>query len=420
MRRSNAPEHRPLVSAIIPTHNRAHCLARAVDSMYAQEELDDQFDLEIIVVDDASSDATPDVIRQYSGVRYIRQPERRGVTPALNAGLRASTGRYISFLGDDDEWLPHKLRVQVPEIEAHPDVAVVYGQSLVRKAGEERLYPEVARAPSGQVFRAMLMDNFCGHHASALIRRTAFDAVGDFDESLGSYEDYDMSLRLAFHFPFRFIPGAVDIYNLSPQGLWMTRVASGLATRDVTHVIEKALQMLPDAAPYPELKREIRARAALDAASLFVELGDPAQVWAKLLVALRRCPELTGYDWGRDTVSRLTYTQARAAASPVAATRDLCAQIKAATANSSPQEQRSMRRMMAMIWGRMALSLAADPAVRNRDAAYAAACAVALAPLFLIRRELLRGLARRVLGRRLAGWCGRLCRGVKRATMIGN
>ena len=116
---------RPLVSAIIPTHNRAHCLSRAVDSIYAQEGLGEHFDIEIIVVDDASSDSTTEVVRRYSGVRYIRQPERRGVSAALNAGLRASTGCCIVFLDDDDVWLPHKLRVQVLQLEAHIDVGVV-------------------------------------------------------------------------------------------------------------------------------------------------------------------------------------------------------------------------------------------------------------------------------------------------------
>lgn len=405
---------RPRVSAIIPTRNRAHCLPRAIDSIYAQEGRGELFDVEIIVVDDASSDATPDVIRRYSGVRYIRLPERRGVTPALNAGLRASTGAYISFLGDDDEWLPHKLRVQVPEIEAHPDVGVVYGQSLIRKGGEERLYPELARAPSGWVFRAMLMDNFAGHHASTLIRRAAFDKVGDFDERLGSYEDYDLSLRIAFHFPFLFIPGAVDVYNLSPHGLWMTRAASGLAATDVVRVIEKALQMLPDSAAYAAVKREARARAALGAIYPFLEMGDSAQAWTKLMAALRSCPWLVRYDWARETVCQLTYTQARAAESPVATTRDLCAQIKTATAKSGTREQRWVRKIVAMVWGQLALSFASDPATSDRHTAYAAVRAVAHAPLYLLRRELLRGGARDVIRRRLGGWY----REVKRVMMV--
>ena len=80
-------------------------------------------------------------------------------------------------------------------------------------AREQRLEPEVRRAPSGCVFPAMLMDNFGATPARLFIRREAFDKVGYFDESLGSDVDYDMSLRIAFNFPFLFVPGAVMVYT---------------------------------------------------------------------------------------------------------------------------------------------------------------------------------------------------------------
>jgi glycosyltransferase involved in cell wall biosynthesis len=337
-----------------------------VDSIYAQEGLGEHFDIEIIVVDDASSDSTTGVVRRYSGVRYIRQPERWGVSAARNAGLRASTGCYISFLDDDDVWLPNKLRVQVPQLEAHTDVGVVYGQSLIRRGAGERLSPEVRRAPSGWVFPAMLMDNFISNHATELIRREAFDKAGYFDESLDSAEDYDMSLRIAFHFPFLFVPGAVYVYNLSPHGLWLSRAASGLAATDHARAVEKALEMLPESARYAEVKREARARAALGVVYPFVELGDLTQAWAKLIAALRACPWLLGYDWARETVSWLTFKRARVAESPVAATRDLCAQIKAATANRSIREEWWACKTAAMVWGRMAIFLAFSPPIRDR------------------------------------------------------
>ncbi len=366
---------RPLVSAIIPTHNRAHRLSRAVDSIYAQEGLGEHFDIEIIVVDDASSDTTTGVVQRYGGVRYIRQPERRGASAARNAGLRASTGCYISFLDDDDVWLPHKLRVQVPELEAHTDVGVVYGQTLIRRGAGERLYPEVSRAPSGWIFPAMLMDNFSVVYASVLIRREAFDKAGYFDESLDSYEDYDLALRIAFHFPFLFVPGAVYVYNLSPHGLWLSRLVSGSGTTDLTRVVEKALQMLPESARYAEVKREARARAALRVVHTLIEIGDLTQAWVKLIVSLRACPWLLGYNWARGTVKWLTFTRARTAESPVAATRDLCTQIRAAAANRSIREQWWALKTAAMVWGRMSISLAFGPAISDQiDELWAGLC----------------------------------------------
>ena len=187
---------RPLVSTIIPTRNRAHCLPRAIESILAQEGLGEEFELEAIVVDDGSSDRTRDVVRRYPGLRYIRLPARRGVSAALNAGLRAATGRFITFLDDDDEWLPHKLRVQVSLLHSHPEAGVVYGQVRLLRPGREQLYPEIGQAPSGRVLHEMLLDNFCGTHAAMLIRRDAIEQAGGFDEALDCCEDFDLSLRL--------------------------------------------------------------------------------------------------------------------------------------------------------------------------------------------------------------------------------
>jgi cellulose synthase/poly-beta-1,6-N-acetylglucosamine synthase-like glycosyltransferase len=282
---------RPLVTALIPTRNRAHCLPRALESVHAQEQRGECFDLEVIVVDDGSTDATAEVVRRHRDVRYIRLPEWRGVSATVNAGLRASRGAYISLLGDDDVWLPHKLRVQVPLLEGRPEVGVVYGQSLVRRSGEESLWPDATRAPSGRVFEAMLLSNFCGHHASCLIRREAFALAGEFDEELACYEDYEMSLRLAFHVPFLFVPGAVDVYNLAPQGLWMTRAASGAAGRDAARVIEKALRLLPDLPEHAALRRQARLRMVLDAARPMLDtvasLGELHARWGRTMMALR-------------------------------------------------------------------------------------------------------------------------------------
>src|SRR5258706_8352926 len=123
---------KPSVSAIIATYNYGHHLSNALDSILALEGLGELFEVEIIVVDDASTDATPEIVQHYPQARYIRLPHRQGVAAARNAGIRASTGEYISFLDADDTWLPRKLRVQIPLLSAHPEVGVVYGQGIRR------------------------------------------------------------------------------------------------------------------------------------------------------------------------------------------------------------------------------------------------------------------------------------------------
>ena len=101
----------PVVSVIIPTYNRAHLIGRAIRSV-----LDQTYqDWELIVVDDASTDDIPGIVKGFTDgrVKYIRHDENKGAAAARNTGIQAARGAYIAFLDSDDEWLPEKLERQV-------------------------------------------------------------------------------------------------------------------------------------------------------------------------------------------------------------------------------------------------------------------------------------------------------------------
>lgn len=330
--REHKPPAKPLVSAIIPTYNRAHCVARAIESVLTQRGVDHEFEIETIVVDDGSTDATESVVRRYAGVRYIRLPSRQGVAAALNQGVRASTGCFLSFLGDDDLWLPHKLELQVPVLCAHPEVGVVYGQAVVPEPRSQRLYPTVDRAPSGWVFRDMLMYSFCGHHAAFLARREALQRAGEFDESLTTFEDYDVSLRIARHYQFLFVPAVVTVYNQSVDGQYLRQVASGAAARDLVLVIEKALRTLPDASDYADLKDAARARAALEPTYALAKIGEVARAREQLFDALRTYPWALDHDWGRRCVASFAAVRVREGILPGAVVDELYGQLDPITA----------------------------------------------------------------------------------------
>ena len=100
---------KPLVSVVIPTYNRAALLDEALSSAGAQVGAGTLFDVEIVVVDDASSNETPAAVRRHPTVRYIRHATNRGGSAARNTGIAASSGSLIAFLDDDDLWLPNKL-----------------------------------------------------------------------------------------------------------------------------------------------------------------------------------------------------------------------------------------------------------------------------------------------------------------------
>lgn len=393
---SDSMKARTLVTVIIATYNRAHCLPRALDSIYAQEGLGNLFELEVILVDDGSTDSTPEIIHRYHNLTYIRLLEHRGVSAAMNKGLRASRGSYITFLDDDDEWLPHKLRVQVPLMEAHPEVGVVYGQSLKRFGEKEWLIPDLRRAHSGQVFLAMLMDNFCGHHASILVRRSAFDIAGGFDESLLSYEDWDVSLRLAFHVKFLFNSGAVDVYNLSPNGLWLSRAASGTGADDARRVLEKNLQLLPDSNEYRQFKRKARSRLELDTS---IRLADPIQAWARVTAALRESPDVLSDDWPKTVTGNML---TRLILQPKVDIWKLSSQLREATPNNNA----SMRKSFQSAIVRILAGIADGPATNNRNALRVTACAFAYAPFCLTGCKLILRIAvRTLLGRHAESAC---------------
>jgi glycosyltransferase involved in cell wall biosynthesis len=234
---------RPLVSVIIPTHNRARLLTEALDSVYAQEGQRDLFDLEVVVVDDASTDDTPAIVARYPA-RYIRHPVNRGTGGVnRNTGIEASRGEYVAFLDDDDIWLPHKLRIQVPLLQSNPAAGLAFSSFIaVLDNKDTDLWSQ--DAPSGYVFEKLLAHNFIGC-LTVVVRRTALSKTGYFAEDVPGIEDYDLWLRLAYHFPFIFVPTALAVYRFSNQGQLMRAVANGTLRLLHRRVMERALSMIP-------------------------------------------------------------------------------------------------------------------------------------------------------------------------------
>jgi glycosyltransferase involved in cell wall biosynthesis len=182
----------PHSSIIIATHSRPQLLPRAVESACAAG-----IDVEVIVVDDASTDETAEVCRALKGIKYLRVERNQRVAGARNIGLVASKGVYVSFLDDDDTRLPGLLDLQIEMLERNPDAALVYGQALYAdhdgKVGNE-LYP--LECPQGDIFWQLLTQNFipCG---SAVFRRSAIVSLGLLDDTIPGLDDWDLWIRIA-------------------------------------------------------------------------------------------------------------------------------------------------------------------------------------------------------------------------------
>lgn len=188
----------PLVSVVIPCFNQAAYLGEAIESVLKQTFQD----FEIVVVDDGSTDATPDVARRYSQVWCLRQPNR-GLSAARNTGIAASRGRYLVFLDADDRLLPEALAAGLNCFEGHPDCAFVSGgYRRIDESGAVIEQPTPVRVEQDH-YLALLQGNYVGMHATVIYQRSFLEAAGGFNEHLPACEDYDLYLRLARLNPVR-------------------------------------------------------------------------------------------------------------------------------------------------------------------------------------------------------------------------
>jgi glycosyltransferase involved in cell wall biosynthesis len=192
---------RPKVSVIIPTYNRLPMLKEAMDSVLTQK----IEDLELIVVDDGSTDGTTEKIKQYGGrVKLLQHSENRGVSAARNRGILRSSGKYIAFLDSDDLWMKGKLKIQVAFLDDNPHYPLCYTDEIWVRKGK-RVNPKLKHAKySGWIFEKCLPLCIISP-SSVIMRKTLFSKVGLFDEALPVCEDYDFWLRVSARFPVFFI-----------------------------------------------------------------------------------------------------------------------------------------------------------------------------------------------------------------------
>lgn len=354
-----------VVSVIIPTHNRAQSLSRALDSVLVQEGQGQRFDLEVLVIDDASTDDTSEMMRRYPGVRHIRLSENAGTSGARNAGLKEATGQYVAFLDDDDVWLPWKLRRQVALLEARPDVGLVYGQEIKVYDSDVSLWPDARDALSGRIERDLLIR--CPvNTSSVMVRHAALQRAGNFDEALRCWEDYDLWLRLAFNDKFWFLPGAAVIYHVSTSGRFLSSVLSGESERDLRRVMQAALDRLRTRGPLPkQFLDEVEAETVARIAGQLSLLQQPEALRAYLLTVLRRSPQMIRM---RPLWWRLSHAPLPAKGSPpseleshLGTVGDFCDQLKAAVGGSGPKHWLAARRLEAEVWRVVAVTLAAPP-----------------------------------------------------------
>jgi glycosyltransferase involved in cell wall biosynthesis len=201
----------PDVSVVIATYNMGRFLGAAIDSVLNQT----AGCVEVHVVDDGSTDNTRQIVDAYrleSRVYYHWQ-ENAGQTRAKNVGVRAARGRYIGFCDADDLWSANKLALQLPVLEANPHVAVVYTRVQPIDVNGRLLATQRYAEHSGHITEQLFIENFIPF-GTALVRRSAMEQVGGFDEALRMGIDWDLWLRLSVPFEFLCLPEETYFYRV--------------------------------------------------------------------------------------------------------------------------------------------------------------------------------------------------------------
>jgi glycosyltransferase involved in cell wall biosynthesis len=280
-----------LVSVIIPSYNYAKFVPDAVESVLAQT----YSTLEVIVVDDGSTDDTQEVLKNRFGDRIrILYQENKGLPAARNTGIRNATGEFVALLDADDWWLPTKLEKQMAVMEREPAVGVVYCGSLRVNLETGSSYETPCRPDvRGDVRQKLLYSNcVAGSASAALIRRELFDKAGLFDETLKSAEDWDMWIRLSRHTHFDFVPELLIRYRLHN-----CQMSSKLTTmhRYQIQVMERAFREDPIDGNNDAIRRQALAYIHFDAGDGYLAMREFGEARKHFLQAIALAPQKTRY-----------------------------------------------------------------------------------------------------------------------------
>lgn len=235
------------VSAIIPNYNYAPHVAAAVDSVLQQTHRD----IEIIVVDDGSSDGSVDILRGYGSRITLLQQKNAGVSAARNRGIQAAKGEFVALLDADDRWHPDKITRQLALL--RPDVGLVHcwarlidgnGKTVgsVRTGGRGYLLDQIAQ----------LRGTILGGGSSALLPKRVFEELGYFDPGLSTSADYDMWRRVLSRYRAEMVEAELFDYRVHAGGMHLN---VDVYERDVFRALDRMFTDPISAAARPHHRR---------------------------------------------------------------------------------------------------------------------------------------------------------------------
>lgn len=232
------------VSVVLTCYNGAQWIGEAIKSVLAQT----YRDFELLIIDDGSTDHSKEIVASHLSderVRYIYQ-RNKGFSAAVNRGIKESSGSLISFIGQDDLWMPNKLQLQVKYLCEHKDVDLVHSSyfaihSQGRVVGiRNRDVPDVSS--KRKLIEKLFLRNFIGFE-TVLLKKKCFDEVGFLDEQMVGYSDHDIWIRIAGKFKIGYL--GKPLVKKRQHELQLSKLKVENALTDEFLLVKKTIKLYP-------------------------------------------------------------------------------------------------------------------------------------------------------------------------------
>ena len=274
----------PTISVVVPAYNAEQTLLQAIDSVRRQTFTD----FELIVIDDGSTDGT---LRRLQAIpdprlRVFTYPNG-GLPSARNRGIERSLGEFVSFIDADDLWTPDKLELQLQALRVDPEAAVAYSWTAFIGRNGGFLFAKEPSQIEGEVYSDLLTGNFVASGSNILVRKSCAHAVGGFDATLGSANDWDFCLRLAARWPFVVVPKYQVLYRI-----WEGAMSADAqrCERDCLNACERALQKLAEVPLWR--RKQVKSNVKQYAAFLYLTRASGVNVQKQAGRRLAECIRL--------------------------------------------------------------------------------------------------------------------------------
>ncbi|NMA75367.1 MAG: glycosyltransferase [Bacteroidales bacterium] len=258
----------PLVSVIIPCFNSEKWIIETLDSVRNQS----YSNIEIIIVDDGSTDNTRYLVNEYGkDIIYLYQ-ENKGPSAARNLGIKNAQGKYVAFLDSDDLWESHKLLEQISFLEKNSDVALVFSNVKVIDEGGNYLYTHYNQVPTEkrELITAFFMGKIGMNTPTIVVRKEAVDSVGGFDESLPMREDHFFLMSMADRYSIKHFKEPLVRRRIN-EGSMSDSVEMGKAFKLFEPFVNKSVKQFPYLGKY---KRHAMAKINMAAGTGYWKHGD--------------------------------------------------------------------------------------------------------------------------------------------------